>query len=45
MPLRRPVQLSTDLQRPVFPDAQLQTSLLDRNAMILLNAFRVERVA
>jgi hypothetical protein len=39
------VQLTADLDRPVVPDAQLQASLLDRNAMILLHAFRVERVA
>ncbi len=39
------VQLTADLDRPVFPHAQLQASLLDRNAMILLHAFRVERVA
>jgi len=39
------IQLTADLNRPVFPHAQLQAAALDCNAMILLDAFRVERVA
>src|SRR5438132_4813663 len=38
------VQLTADLDRPVFPHAQLQASLLYRNAMFLLDALAVERM-
>ena len=38
------VQLTADLDRPVFPHAQLQASFLYRNAMFLLDALAVERM-
>jgi hypothetical protein len=38
------VQLTADLDRPVFPHAQLQASFLHRDTMFLLHALAVERM-
>src|SRR5690348_9323735 len=39
------VQLAADENRPILPDAELKASLLNRNSLIMLQPFGIERVA